>query len=123
MQRIANLEKMNEQVAGTLNNLGLTEYSQKLISLTSTVEGLSPMEEEFNMEKTQIYDFLNLILEQYNEKNKSLKDLQDAKLKETVAKFQSENLTFKQRIDTLELIIKKHGNCTIFLPILINYYE
>lgn len=67
------------------------------------------MEEEFNLEKTQIYDFLNLILNQYEEKNKALKELQDAKLKETVAKFQAENIALAQKIETLDVITKKQG--------------
>lgn len=100
---------MNEQVVGTLNNLGLAEFAQKLLSITSTVEGFSNMEEEFNLEKTQIYDFLNLILNQYEEKNKALKELQDAKLKETVAKFQAENIALAQKIETLDVITKKQG--------------
>lgn len=92
----------------------MAEFTEQITKATASAQDLITVENSFNAEKNNIYEFLNILLGELQAKDKALREIQDSKIKEAVTALEAENFKLKQDANAQKVLEEQHGTSIPF---------
>lgn len=90
-----------------INNIGLTEVTEQILKETSNdKDPFKSLQAGFDAEKQNIYEFLRVIMKELVDKEKELREIREAKIKEAVLSLEADNVKLKQQVEAYSTTIQ-----------------